>query len=433
MKQIVAALMTEPKLLSEFDPEWIEDGTDKVIVTAMKGLYAVGVTPTPQVIDREASILGITGMLQAIEARMEMAGEFVPKYVVDAMREKHNDNLQVQMAMNVLKMKKEGKRSDSVDDYVRSMLKKTTSSTRSIDMRTAVDDTLEELRRMYSGETLAYFKTGHHNLDRKLSWFSRMIVMVAAAQKQGKTLWTMDECQRMLMHNPELRLDYYNFEQKATQMVASQIAYQTKIDSRVVTAKDGIPSEEQQQLIFRAKATLDTMPIKFFNQKMTMSELRRSITSRADRNTIVVIDNLGLIQPEKGMTDNQHDDYVARELVDIRDANDPLIITLHHLGKESETHWNQKSGFEPHQHNIRGSNRWGDYLNALVMLHRPEMYERLRAEIGPEEWQKLQGYMLVKCPLIRDSKPQRWHWRHQLHIGHFEEMPESGAPELMKE
>ena len=138
-----------------------------------------------------------------------------------------------------------------------------------------------------------------------------------------------------------------------------------------------------------------------------------------------------MIQPEGKMEGNTLDDYIARELVDIRDANEPLIIALHHLSKENESHWNKNEGFEPSQKNIRGSNRWGDYLDALVMLHRPEMYPELQESMG-EDWERMKGYMLVKCPLIRDGSPKRWHWRHQIHCARFEEMPPKDVPETMR-
>lgn len=431
MQEVIGVLMRNPKILADFDPEWIEDQKDQLVVIAMKGIYKNGIVPTPEIIDREAKLLGIEGLLTYVNGRLDVAHDFSADYVMQAMREAHNTRVQTRMFMDGLRMIKEGVRSDKIDEFIGQTRKKTSSGVRGMQMSMAVDNAMDELKRKYSGETKPFFRTGHEKLDRGLSFYKRMIVMVAAAQKQGKTLWTMDMCQRMLKHSPELSLDYYNFEQSSTEMVMNQIAYETGIDSRIVKGKDRMPTNEEQEIIFKARALLNTYPIKFFNQKMPMSGLRQSILGRADENRIVVIDNAGLIQPELGMMGNAHDDHVAGELVDIRDSANCLIILLHHLSKENENHWNKSDGFEPHQKHIRGSARWADYLNALILLHRPEMYSELESSFG-EDWEKVKGYMMVKMPLNRDGSPKIWHWRHQLHIGRFEEMPDINVPSVMR-
>lgn len=430
MQEVIKVLMNEPRLLGDFNPEWVLNRTDRLVVEMMIGFFKMGIMPSPQNIDLEAQKLGATGMGAYVNERMAIDSSLDSSYVMATLRENHNILLLCGVREDIDRMVKSGIRSDAIEQHVRSNLRRVASDTRSTSMKMATDLTLEELKRVYAGEKKSFWETGHAELDRGLGWMSKMIVMVAAQQKQGKTLWTLDEVLRLLKHNPELRCDYYNFEQSATKMTPAVIGWLTGIDTAVIKAKTRMPTEHEQEHIFKSKTLMDSIPIRFFNEKMTMSRLRRSITNSADANTIIVIDNVGLIQPEAGMTDNQNDDYIARELVDIRDANLPLIIALHHLSKANESHFNKNEGFEPDRKDLRGSNRWGDYLDALVMLHRPEMYPQLKDQMG-EDWEKMQGYMLVKCPLIRDGSPKRWHWRHQIHCTRFEEMPRSEVSVLM--
>ena len=282
-------MMKEPRLLGDFDPEWVINKTDRLVVEMMIGFMRMGIVPTPQNIDMEASKLGASGMGEYVRSRMEISSQLDSGYVLATLRENHNVMLLASMSNEINRMISAGIRSDAIDQHIRGNLKRVAADTHSTPMRIATDMAMEQLKRMYAGETKSYWRTNHEQLDKGLSWMSKMIVMVAAQQKQGKTLWTLDNVLRLLKHNPELRCDYYNFEQSAIKMAVPVIGWITGMDTRVINAKDRMPTESERNIIFNAKSMMDTVPIRFFNEKMTMSRLRRSITNSADSNTIIVI------------------------------------------------------------------------------------------------------------------------------------------------
>ncbi len=420
VNELLKHCFTSPALLDQVDPDWLRRGDGhsrtvaEILQTAIE-LRRKEVVPTPQNVASQdvedpASILDFINQCLEVDAIMGWT------YVLAQVKEDFTTMIYQHIGLEVTRMVNEGASNEDVGTFIANTQREIPSRTSGMRMEVAVDNSFRHFERVYSGEVPGSWVTGNNRLDNAFMWGPRNIALMAALQKSGKSRAVFAICMALLKNQTNLNLEWFNFEMSQLEMVACSIGNKLGLNTNIILGKAGMmPSTAQRELIMRTRNELRSMPIRFHSGQMRIGEIKRIAARNATENTIVVIDNLGLIKGEPGLSDNQQDDLVAKELVSIRDEYGPLIIPIHHLSKESTSHFNKDEHYEPDVRHIRGSARIADYANFVGLIHRPEMFEdKLREIFGEVKWQQFIGKMLVKMARGRDADPIRIMMDHQL-------------------
>lgn len=420
MRELVKVLMEKPALLSGMDPAMVEDGMDYMIISVMIELHKMGVIPTEAAIRDELKDFDNSAELNIhLAKRMREVVERDESYIMNVLREDYNKRLIIEISNEALKRVRT-ESSAEVDKYVREGLSRMSVPVQVTDSRKASVDVMAHLQAIYSGQVPPYWKTDIPELDKVLGLTPRMLYMIAAAQKTGKTRYATSLVMMLMKHQPEMNVIWYSLEMHAVEMSICIIAWLTGISTRVISGKDRMPNKEEMSAIKNARVIMDKLNITFIDKiKPTMDEVRRQVDKMMKPNTVVVIDNLGLLRNDRNMESTSFENANAMGLVDMRDNTDACIIALHHLTKESLSHFNKGDAYEPKVAHIRGSNKWADSVNLLNLLHRPTMYKDLRKAMGEEVWKAAQDKMQVNTPISRDGAQGELILKHDLSTCRF--------------
>lgn len=420
--ELLRRVFADPSLLDQVDPEWLRNGSsDKMavaeIIQTMIELKKRGVDPTPQNVadqDPEDPASVKTFIEDAIESDSDLGWSYIMAYV----KEEYASSIDFNVGNKVIEMVSTGQSHSAVEQFINEEFRKVPSINSGRNMISVTDDAYDRLQKIYAGEIASSWTTGKKKIDEAISWGPKNIDLVVALQKSGKSRVVYEIGLELLRRQSNLKMHWFNFEMSDFEMIACGIANITGIETRTIMGKGGRrPTDEQIKEIKAAKELIRDMNIHFHSGQMRISDIRRIAAKVADDETVMVIDNWGLVAQEPGMTDNQHDDHMAKELVYIRDAFGPLIIPIHHLSKESTSHFNKENDYEPEVRHIRGSARIADYADNVVLLHRAEMFaEQLEGKYSEEEFAKIRGHMLFKLARGRNEDATRINLTHKLGI-----------------
>jgi replicative DNA helicase len=426
MKGLIRALFEEPGLLDEITPEMEEDGNGFTVISYMTEIWRRGIKPEPKDVLNELKTAGEHAAVKHLRERLQDELEFSRDYAVQMLKEDYGHR-------KLFTMLNEGLRrnnTDSVSDVLRFIDEETRTvavGSKPKNMDQAVQDTMAHLQRIHDGTQPATWKTGHKRHDLEIGFAERMLVMIAGQQKQGKTRIMVNYMMRLLRHNKGLSADFFTFEMHTTEVIICLIAHITGISTSVIKGRTRKPTPDEWKHIVNANGMVKELPITWHDTKMSIDGIRRQVDRNMTEKHMVVIDNLGLIRNERNLDELRHDNEVASSLVDMRDKTGALIFLLHHLSKESESHYNKKDGFEPNTKHLRGSNKWADCLNSLILVHRPAAYPELQESFSSEKWTQLQDEMLIKVPITREGSPTRFMMKHKLECCQFSEKDDGDA------
>lgn len=420
-RELLYHAFRDEAVLDDITLEHVQDGTEEggfiaSLLDVMMEMKGKGVTPTPENVaasDPQDS----AGLLREIREMIDLSNPPLgAPYIVAHLREEYSSRVLGEIAIAISTGRAEGAPSSDISDRVAELQRKLPSTLKSVGAKKATARFMEHIKAIWTGQVPARWKTGLTKLDSAIKWDKQRIILVPAVQKAGKSRVITALVMKLIEHQPNLKVIWFNLEMGEEEMSLLCCSVITGIRTDIIDGSRRMPTQHEQEMILRARTVLQNLPISYYGAKTPMREMRRVIAKHADENTVVVIDNLGLIKGEPGRTETQHDDYVAGELVDLRDTYKPMIIALHHLSKESTSHFNKATFFEPEIRHIRGSARLADYANVICILHRVEMYEdQLRGAVIPEDkWKSdIAGRILFKAR-SRDSGDSRIIVNHDL-------------------
>jgi hypothetical protein len=395
---IIPLLLRYPEHIVDFDIELL-DGMEKAVVMAMKEIAKSGIHPTLTIITRELEKLGVDSSV--IEWFREQAHEdpiVDMRYFTHELKEQYNGGLYLKISAYINDQLTQKAPTMEVMKGIEQMLCKVKGSAVSSSVVDTAKRTADRLAMIYSGKVPPIWTTGKPKLDELICLGPKQLIMVAAQQKVGKTRFVLELAMSLMERNSIIEgINWYTFEMDDVELTMLLAAYLTMIDSNTVNGRNKIPAVDEQDRIRKALQMLQEMKIRFINRKMDMEELKLDM--------LTIVDNIGLIRPSNGREGNAHDDYIASELVDVRDRTSGLIFLLHHLGKESVGHFNKENLYRPSAKHSRGSNRLNDYVNTLILLHRVEMYPSLVNEgiLSEDDFNQTKGVLECQIPFSRES------------------------------
>jgi len=424
MDELVKMAMEREGFVAEIDTEWIENSMDYVLVSIIKELRLRGIAPTVRLVIDEINGLADKDpatLVRHFKQRMEVIVERDETYMAAVLREDFNKRALFSMfAEGPKKLRTES--SEEIVAWIREESNKVAIPSKMADMRSTLKETISMLTDIYDGKTEPYWKTGSPSIDVTTGLYKRMLLMIAAQQKIGKTRFTCWLILQLLKNKPDLRVIWYPLEMHPSEVLVCMIANMTNINTRVITGKARMPTAEERDMIINAQAALKEYDLRFIKQNPTMGRITRDVERLSkDNDTVTIIDNMGLVQNDKGLDDLRFENECAKALVSLRDSSDSLILTLHHLSPESEGHHNKADMYEPETKHVRGSNKWADSVNAMWLLHRPDHYKKLAATMSPEHWAALQGLMVLKMPIAREAPAEMIRFGYDLGTCRFED------------
>jgi len=402
-EELVRALLAEPKYLKEVKTSKMvhpdENDPDRKLVELMLELDRLGITPTLEVMQDQLREVKAHDLLSYLEEAAEVTSSRTTDYMIDFLCSQYNER-------ELFRIYNEGIRMlaiatpDKVADWVDAEKKACIihRGARKENQSSAIPKVFERMRARYEGKKLAIWPTGYRTIDRNLPLAPRNIILWAAREKAGKTRVVKNIVRKMMKHTSGLKLIWFHFEMDQNEMVAMDVAIETGIPTGTIKMLTAMPSDQEYLEIMHCEELLARENVTLYGDAMNMGEIRKEIENNADEQTIVVIDNLGLIRAMPGIPKgNDHDDYVAAELKDVRDTTGALIMPIHHLSKAVSHYTNKANYFEPNIKDLRGSARISDYANATVLLHRASQYSELEKVMSSEEWAKAQKQFQLKA------------------------------------
>lgn len=401
-QELVRALLAEPKYLSEVKEEWVdpdEDDPDRKLVRLMLDLNRMGITPTVEVIKDQLREQHADMLMEYLDQAVDMVSNRTTNYIIDFICSQFNEREQFRIYNEGIRMLAIAS-PDKVAEWVQAELKAVLvhRGARKETQSSVVPQVFERIKAMYAGNKRAIWSTGYRTIDEHLPLASKNIILWAAIGKAGKTRIVKNIVRRMMKNNSELKLMWFHFEMDKYEMLAMDIAIETGIPTGVIKMKDRMPTDQEYLEIMHCEQLLAHEPVKLYGAQMDVVSICKEIDAEADENTIVVIDNLGLVRSTPGINKgNDHDDHVAACLKDVRDTSGALIMPIHHLSKAVSHYTNKANYFEPSIKDLRGSARISDYANATVLIHRASMYSELEKIMSAEEWAKAQKQFQLKA------------------------------------
>lgn len=394
----------------------------------MEVVRGKGLHPTPEVVSELLSQSGDGGqevidyikeiMLETYERNLD--GEYLAMMAM----EKYNIHILTEACVFLTEsVKSNVYTSEEIRTHLSDeILAKMASITRSEDSVIAVERTYQHISDLQEGRASPYWPTGDKKFDQIVAIAPHKIIMIAAAKKIGKSRFVIDRVMRLLQVNSGINIVWFTFEMRPEEVIMNQISWYTGIDTRILQGKLGPMSKQHFDQVNDTRAWVKSLPIRYISQRRTIDQMEKDLQKWGKGPTLVVIDNLGLIEIPQGLTDIQNDDLIAKRMVNMRDSMDLCILPIHHLSKESESKYSKDDNYKPKPTHVRGSSRLVDYANELLLLHRPGHYKDLKDKFSPDEWAKIQDKFEVDVPINRDGPEGEIIFRHELATSTFEEL-----------
>ena len=292
----------------------------------------------------------------------------------------------------------------------------------------AYKDTLEQIKKINSGNLKSLISTGQPKFDNVVSLSRGKFILMAAQKKIGKSRFIAHLIDKVIDNNHDVDIQWFSFEMSKQEMVMLYLSRQLCLTEKQMLGINYKLSPHEIAKIEAAYAHFAHYPIEFVDETCNIFQLCSRFERFAEKSNskgripICVIDNLGCIKPHS-QHDTQNEDDISRMLKDLRDKSKGLIFLLHHMTKESESKFNITEMYKPKVNHIRGSSRLVDFANIVLLLHRPEHYpDIVKYYTNNNTFAVIDKLLEVDCALNRGGTTEVIHYRHKLQYSDFTEI-----------
>ena len=246
----------------------------------------------------------------------------------------------------------------------------------------SLENTIKDIKASALGENITVIKTGFTELDKRLTFRTRYVCIIAGPEASGKSKFASVLIRGMLDNEPNIAVQWFSFEEERSQLIRGFLSMDLKKTSKELQSINYKMSDEDIQEVEKQSKKYEKYIIEFHDKATSIN----NIVTRAKRfgdkyqnhKKIVVIDNLGLIECDK--TGIDRDDFLAAKIKSIADNNNTAVILIHHFTKEISRKANIDDGYRPRKEHLKGSTRILDYVQQALFVNLPRKYPDLLAE-----------------------------------------------------
>ena len=256
-------------------------------------------------------------------------------------------------------------------------------------MKSSIEKTLHEIESFNDGTDVSFIKTGTRLFDEHVFLSPKMIVGIAASRGAGKTRYLIYLMKKIFGINDNVAALWYSFEDSDTKIIRAFAATNTGLSDAQMQSKAYKLSTEQLSTLKTEINKFSKYDIDFVNEQETISSISRTfhrfIKKRPDKVCFLLIDNIMLIDDLHSNPNGNTlaiEDKIASSLRKIinkaeKNGHRVIIIFLHHMTKEMESKYNMDEAYRPRLVHLKGSSRFADVANAIILINKPGMHKDL--------------------------------------------------------
>lgn len=216
----------------------------------------------------------------------------------------------------------------------------------------------------------------------------------AGAGNIGKSIFNSFVMSQLLKFNKEVSIQWFCIDHEDEDRIIKRwISQITGFSDSELSGKKGRLTQNNIEIILMLRNTFDNYDIEFINKPTYINDIHKRFIKfcekRPDRFNILIIDNIMRLKDNRDAFNQLSiDDNIANTLADIRDDTKQYnshILALHHFTKESISNLNLKQAFRPSIGHIRGSSRYENIMEQVILLNRPGNYGMLLNDMKEQE------------------------------------------------
>ena len=259
-----------------------------------------------------------------------------------------------------------------------------------------------------------------------------MQYVVAARPGVGKSAYTNILVKSLFDLNPNEKFIclYFNFEMPSYSQVLRNVSSAMKVSVNDLLSAAKPLEEEKFGVLVDYKRILGRYPIFFIDTQVSVNKIYRIIEKFQVENpyhTIInVFDHTRLALSEKGEEEQAMINKMSKMGVYIKNTMGCINILISQLNRNIESTDRAKSFYEPELSDLWMASAIEQDANAIVLLHRPEMYhipvyhQLPTKNLIAAHWKKNRDGDLGLIPM-----------RHELAYNYIEEIPKDELKQLI--
>jgi replicative DNA helicase len=245
-----------------------------------------------------------------------------------------------------------------------------------------LEHTISNIKIASQGENITVIKSGFKLIDKKFTFRSRYVCIVAGPEASAKSKFVASIVRGMLDNEPNLAVQWFSFEDDRESIIRNFLSMDVKKTTKELQSINYTMTEKDITSVIDQSKKYEKYIIEFYDRATSigniLSRSKRFSDKYRDKKRIIIIDNLGLIECDKSGIDR--DDFIAAKVKSIADNNNNSVILLHHFTKEISRKANIEDGYRPRKEYLKGSTRILDYVQQALFVNLLRKYPDLLVE-----------------------------------------------------
>lgn len=256
-------------------------------------------------------------------------------------------------------------------------------------MKNSIDKAIAEITNYNDGTDVSYVRTDVPLFDKHVFLSPKFIMGIAASRGAGKTRYLIYLMKKIFNINDNVAALWYSMEDSDTKIIRAFAATNTGLSDAQMQSKGYKLSSDQLSSLTSEINKFSKYDIDFVNEQESIANISRTFNrfmkKRPDKICFLLIDNIMLIDDLYSSSNGNQlaiEDKVAASLRKIvnnaeKNGHKAIVIFLHHMTKEMESKYNLEEAYRPRLVHLKGSSRFADIANAIVLINKPGMHKDL--------------------------------------------------------
>ena len=246
----------------------------------------------------------------------------------------------------------------------------------------SLEATLCNIQASAEGENSTVILSGFKQLDKKFTFRTRYVCIIAGSEGSGKTKFVTSLARGFLDNQDDVAIQWFSFEDDREQIIRAFLSMDVKKTAKELQSINYQMTETDIKEVKKHANKYKKYVIEFYDRITSIGNIvsrsKRFSDKYHDKKKVIIIDNLGLIESDKEGI--ERDDYIAAKIKSIADTTNCSIILLHHFTKEISRKANIDDGYRPRKEYLKGSTRILDYVQQALFVNLLRKYPDLLVE-----------------------------------------------------